>query len=87
MKLTVKVFIGPWCPACEQALPGITELLKSYDDISYEVIDAYSNTQLSDRYNISLLPTLIFEANENVVAKTEGKQLISLYTELVDRWK
>ncbi len=73
-------FSAKWCGPCKQLAP-IMESLQG--EINYEKIDVDSNTELSTKYGIRNIPTLILVDNGNVIDKKTGiqskQQILDLY--------
>jgi thioredoxin 1 len=73
-------FSAEWCGPCKQLAP-IMESLQG--EINYEKIDVDSNTELSTKYGIRNIPTLILVDNGNVIDKKTGiqskQQILDLY--------
>lgn len=87
MELVVKVFIGPKCSMCDKIQPELNGLVKSYYDVGYEVINAVEEVEETEKYGVEVFPTVFFEKNGIVVAKISGLQLMSLYKDVIERWK
>ena len=74
-------FSASWCGPCKQLAP-IMESLQG--EINYEKVDVDSNTELSTKYGIRNIPTLILvDNNGNVIDKKTGiqsrQQILDLY--------
>ena len=74
-------FSSSWCGPCKQLAP-IMESLQG--EINYEKVDVDSNTELSTKYGIRNIPTLILvDNNGNVIDKKTGiqsrQQILDLY--------
>ena len=74
-------FSSSWCGPCKQLAP-IMESLQG--EINYEKVDVDSNTELSTKYGIRNVPTLILvDNNGNVIDKKTGiqsrQQILDLY--------
>ena len=77
----ILLFSAKWCGPCKQLAP-IMESLQG--EINYEKVDVDSNTELSTKYGIRNIPTLILvDNNGNVIDKKTGiqsrQQILDLY--------
>ena len=77
----ILLFSAKWCLPCKQLAP-IMESLQG--EINYEKVDVDSNTELSTKYGIRNIPTLILvDNNGNVIDKKTGiqsrQQILDLY--------
>ena len=77
----ILLFSAKWCGPCKQLAP-IMESLQG--EINYEKVDVDSNTELSTKYGIRNVPTLILvDNNGNVIDKKTGiqsrQQILDLY--------
>ena len=64
-------FSAAWCGPCKMLGP-IMESLS--DQINYEKIDVDSNQDLSIKYGVRNIPTLVLVENEEAVCKLTGLQ-------------
>ena len=64
-------FSAAWCGPCKMLGP-IMESLS--DQINYEKIDVDSNQELSIKYGVRNIPTLVLVENEEAVRKLTGLQ-------------
>ena len=64
-------FSAAWCGPCKMLGP-IMESLS--DQINYEKIDVDSNQDLSIKYGVRNIPTLVLVENEEAVRKLTGLQ-------------
>ena len=66
----LKYFTASWCGPCRFFKPVIKELIKEGENI--EIIDIDSNQSESQNYQIMSVPTLVFENQGQVYARTSG---------------
>jgi thioredoxin 1 len=66
----LKYFTASWCGPCRFFKPSIEELIKEGENI--EIIDIDSNPTESREYEVMSVPTLIFEKNSEIYARTTG---------------
>ena len=73
-------FSAAWCGPCKMLGPIMESLA---GEVNYEKIDVDSNTELSTKYGIRNIPTLILVDNGNVIDKKTGiqskQQILDLY--------
>ncbi len=80
-KLTVIDFWAEWCGPCRMVAPIIDELSNEYEGKALVgKLDVDSNPEVSMKYGIRSIPTLLFIKNGEVVDKHVGattKQVIA----------
>ena len=64
-------FSAPWCGPCKQLGP-IMESLSS--QINFKKIDVDNNTELSTKYGVRNIPTLVLLENGEAVNRLSGLQ-------------
>jgi thioredoxin 1 len=68
-------FWAEWCMPCKMIAPTVAELAGEYaGKIKIGKVDTDSNRQISMKFNISAIPTLIFFKDGQVVKKFVGLQ-------------
>ena len=70
-------FGADWCRACSVIEPTIIALKKKYDaieesNVSIMSIDIDENPELSSKYKIKSIPTIIFIKDNEMVLKKSG---------------
>ena len=66
-------FHATWCDPCRQIAPSIAELAEEYDGrILVGKCDIEEATELTDKYGIRNVPTVIFIKNGEIVDKFVG---------------
>ena len=72
-KLVVLDFWAEWCGPCKQIAPIVEELAKEYNGkVVVGKVDVDKEEKLSDDFNISSIPTIVFIKNKKVVNTTVG---------------
>ena len=78
-------FYGVWCPPCRQIAPVLERLATEYAGTCKIVkVNHDENTSLSERYNLTALPTLMFFQNGQVVKTIQGAQPESVLRETIE---
>lgn len=69
-------FWAPWCGPCKQMKPVIEKLAKEYTDIvTVEPVNIEEDSSdLSVKYNVKNIPTVIFIKNEKEVERIVGSK-------------
>lgn len=67
---------APWCGPCKMMMPTIEKLAKEFNVPDSEVeiikINADENPEAVAKYQVKGIPTLIFEKDDEVVARLVG---------------
>lgn len=72
-KLAVVDFWAPWCGPCKMVGPIIDELSKEYDgQVSIGKVNVDENPEISQKYGVRNIPTILFIKNGEVVDKQVG---------------
>ncbi len=75
-------FSAAWCGPCKQLAP-VMEKLKSEGKIKYRKIDVDTDTELSPKYGVRNIPTLILlkngEASNKIVGAQSEQQILNFY--------
>jgi len=64
--LTIKYFSTTWCQPCKMFSPVFEQVMSS-TGTNYQKLDAEQNKDLATQYNITGVPTLVFEKDGSVV--------------------
>uniref|UniRef100_A0A336KZF1 Thioredoxin n=1 Tax=Culicoides sonorensis TaxID=179676 RepID=A0A336KZF1_CULSO len=72
-KLVVVDFFATWCGPCKVIAPKLAEFAETYKDkIVVLKVDVDECEQLTERYNISSMPTFVFIKNKEAVDNFSG---------------
>lgn len=70
--LKVIYFSAAWCLPCRTFGPVVDSVISQISGVTLQKVDVDANPSLVDTYNISSVPTLIFEKNGNMVGKASS---------------
>lgn len=86
-KLVVIDFSAEWCGPCRMVTPIIHELADEYEGrILTGEVDVDENPQITMKYRVRNIPTVIFFKNGEVVDKQVGAVPKSTYKKLVEQY-
>lgn len=72
-KLEVLYFSAPWCGPCRMFGPAFDEVVAEFkDEIDVKKINVDEDSEASQKYSVSSIPTVIFVKNEKVVFNQKG---------------
>ena len=71
MKKILK-FEAEWCGQCKALAPILKKVLENHTDITLTTIDIETEEEITLKYNIRNLPTLIFTKDNIEVGRTSG---------------
>ena len=78
-------FWAEWCGPCKMMLPIIDELAKEYKGrVKVGKVDVDQNQDISEKYGIRGIPTLIFFNNGEVVDQMVGGQTREKIIKIID---
>ena len=69
--LTIKYFTAVWCGPCKSFSPVFDGVMNE-TGVNFSKIDVDNNKELTARYTVSSVPTIIFEIGGNIVYRQTG---------------
>ena len=73
-------FSAQWCGPCKMLGPVMEEL--NTEGYNVQKVDVDSNTELSQKYGIRNIPTVVLTVNGEVVARKVGNAPKRMYTDM-----
>lgn len=81
--ITILDFYAKWCGPCKKLNPIIDNLKITYPNITFTKIDIEKEKELSEKYEIESLPTIIIlDHNNQIISKIVGLNIPLLTTEI-----
>lgn len=72
-------FYATWCPPCKMLAPVLEKLQDKFDNVTIVKIDVDQNENISRKFKIMSIPTLVFfKDGENVLTEMGYKDEASL---------
>ncbi|MBE6970893.1 MAG: thioredoxin [Ruminococcaceae bacterium] len=65
-------FWAPWCGPCRRVVPMVEEIAKERPDIKVGKINVEENPELSRRFGIMSIPTLVVMENGKIINQAMG---------------
>jgi len=65
-------FWAPWCGPCRRVVPMVEEIAKERPDIKVGKINVDENPELSRRFGIMSIPTLVVMENGKIINQAMG---------------
>lgn len=85
-KLVVLDFWAEWCGPCRQISPIIEELATEYDGrVVIGKVDVDGNTEVTSKFSIRNIPTVLFIKNGELVEKLVGAQSKAKFVETIEK--
>jgi thioredoxin 1 len=63
---------APWCGPCRMIAPVIDELSTQYEDVKFGKLNTDENLDISRKFQIMAIPTLLFFKNGELVERVTG---------------
>lgn len=81
--ITILDFYAKWCVPCKKLNPIIDNLKITYPNIIFTKIDIEKEHELTDKYKIDSVPTIIIlDHNNQIISKIVGLNIQLLTTEI-----
>jgi len=81
-------FFASWCGPCKLLTPVIEELIEDYKDnkeVKIRKLNVDENKEISEKYNVMGIPTLILFKEGKVIEQTSGLQTKEALKQLIDK--
>lgn len=85
--LRLLYFTATWCGPCKSFGPIADRVLSQFSDVDYQKIDVDSSAELTQKYSIVSVPTIILEKNGMQVARKSGAMTQSDLTKFIESYK
>lgn len=83
--VTLLDFWATWCAPCRHLLPIINELSAEYKDrIFVGKVDAGTEEELTEQFNVQSVPTVIFFKDGVEVDRLQGSQPKKIYIDKIE---
>ncbi len=70
-----------WCGSCKKIEPLIDKVLENFNDkVKYCKINVEKSPELTKKYNVVTIPTVIFFSKGTITAKEIGSKTRAVYT-------
>ena len=71
-KIVLADFFAEWCGPCQMLAPVLENITKTKTDVDIVKIDIDKNMELASKYNIEVVPTLLFFKDGNLKKTLTG---------------
>ena len=71
-KIVLADFFAEWCGPCQMLAPVLENISKTKTDVDIVKIDIDKNMELASKYNIEVVPTLLFFKDGNLKKTLTG---------------
>lgn len=85
--LVVVKFFATWCGPCKMLKPVIERLVEANPDVVFVECDTDRNPDMSEKYNVTGLPTTLFLAEGLEAGRIKGLKRQSDYQSQIDSMK
>ena len=84
-KLIIVDFFATWCGPCQRISPILEDIAKKREDIDILKIDIDKNVELSVKYGIEFVPTLLAFKNGKMISQIQAVPDEKLLLEQIDK--
>ena len=85
--LTLVDFWAPWCGPCQMLGPVIEQLSKEMTGVKIAKVNVDDNTELTERQQVSAMPTLILFKDGDIVDRRTGVMSATELKKWIDSYK
>ena len=85
--IEVKKFSANWCGPCKMLVPVMENVKQKFNEISFTDIDVDVDYEISQKYNVRSVPTVVVEVNGVEVDRFAGLQSELAYTNRLNELK
>lgn len=71
-KVILLDFYADWCGPCKMQDPVLDELKGKFDTVEFRKVDVDTNMDMSSKYGIHAVPTLVIERDGEIFKKYVG---------------
>ncbi len=82
--LLVIDFYATWCGPCKMLAPVLEEVAEKYPDVTFVKVNVDEEEDLARKFRISVIPTLVFIKNGEVLKTSTGYMDADALSALVD---
>ncbi|KAJ8680363.1 hypothetical protein QAD02_016150 [Eretmocerus hayati] len=86
-KLVIVDFFATWCGPCKMIAPKLDELSKELDDVVFLKVDVDKVENLTEKYEISSMPTFVFIKNGNKIDQFSGANITKIQDKIKEHKK
>lgn len=79
-------FTAAWCGPCKMFKP-VVQQVQAELGVSVNIIDVDSQKDLTQKYNITSVPTILVESNGNVVYRNSGVMSKPQLTQVLSQFR
>lgn len=78
-------FFTPSCGPCKMLMPFLESLATEHPEVTFVKVNVWSDMEEASKYNVRVVPTILFYNGENLVDKLTGTgNPKSKYTEILE---